>query len=910
MNKEPWRRALGVLEVALELDRPLRNVYLASIGNSDAEVELRVRELLRVLEPAAVETEETIGSAPADRLGPYRLISVLGSGGMGTVFRAERDDAEYQREVAIKVLHDRFGVTLARQRFLAERQILAGFEHPSIARMYDAGTTPDGRPFLVMELVDGEPIDQHCDEKQLDLQARVELVRKVCAAVSYAHRNLVVHRDIKPSNVLVGADGNPRLLDFGIAKILEPQGDDEALTQTGDRLMTPLYASPEQLAGAPITTSTDIFALGVLTYRLLVGRHPFKYSSSTPESMLAAVEAGPQRPSDAASDEDQDIVAGAPPTWAPQLAGDLDNILICALAPKPDARYLSVDEFSEDLRRFLQGEPVRAARGGLFYRAGKFVLRHRLPVALAAALVLSLAAGTLALARQNERLALEKQRAEEVSDFLVGLFELAGPDEATRRVATVETLIDRAAGEIRSTAIERQSNTKARLLLALGQIYSNLGRYDDARQLLQKGIDLRVMKAEEGDIDLARLRRVMGSNLIHLGDYKGAEDLLKAALAEGLPASEQANILMALAKLKRFEDLREESVAFARQAFELTRQLEPPDLALRSEARSYLGSFLISLNQSVEAEEHFVAAVAEAEKIFGPNHARLAAHLNNLAMLYSLNNRLEESLPLMVRALEIEGEFYGENSTAFATSLGNLSLIYGRLERFPEAIAAQERALALFEKTQGVDSGAVAYTLLNLGGIRFSAGDLAGAETALRRALTIRELALQEKSLDDRERSVPVHLLNTLAEVLRQRGRLDEAAGLVARAVGTVEKYSDSHREQVYSRAMHGGALLVSALINRERGGEAQARADFEKVVAICRRRDDEQKSSRLLDLQARSLLFLGQLDEARPAIQDLRAMSFHSNSYDDFCRPDVTAPACLLVTDLRPRSRSSKGAS
>ncbi|MEO1088256.1 MAG: serine/threonine-protein kinase, partial [Acidobacteriota bacterium] len=280
LTPEKWRRMASVMEVTLELEPSLRQVYLASIGGESPELERDVRSLLHSFSQVIDERGAAPAKSDSDRIGPYRLLRVLGRGGMGTVFLAEREEEGLRRQVALKVLHDRVGLSVARQRFLAERRILANLRHPNIARMYDAGSTADGRPYLVMELVEGLPIDRYCDERQLSILERIQLFRQVCDAVAFAHRNLVVHRDLKPSNILITADGEPRLLDFGIAKILEG-GDFGAYetpnTLSSERPMTPSYASPEQIHGRPITTATDVFALGTILYKLLSGRLPYRY---------------------------------------------------------------------------------------------------------------------------------------------------------------------------------------------------------------------------------------------------------------------------------------------------------------------------------------------------------------------------------------------------------------------------------------------------------------------------------------------------------------------------------------------------------------------------------------------------------------------------------------------------------
>ncbi|MEM1182898.1 MAG: serine/threonine-protein kinase [Acidobacteriota bacterium] len=357
-----WRRMAGVMEVALELEPSLRPVYLASIGTENPDLERDVRALLRTFSQAIEEGEASAAGGGGEHIGPYRLVKVLGRGGMGTVFLAERVEEGLSRQVAVKVLHERYGLSVARQRFLAERRILANLRHPRIARMYDAGSTADGRPYLVMERVDGLPIDRYCAESQLSILERIQLFCHVCDAVAFAHRRLVVHRDLKPSNILVTRDGEPRLLDFGIAKILEGGdfGADESFyTRSNERPMTPSYASPEQIHGLPITTATDVFALGTLLYQLLCGRLPFQYPASTPDVMAKVQESSVVAPSRAILEQRDGESPEPPPRhWSRTLEGDLDRIVLRALAKDPEQRYASVPALQADLLGFLEGEPI------------------------------------------------------------------------------------------------------------------------------------------------------------------------------------------------------------------------------------------------------------------------------------------------------------------------------------------------------------------------------------------------------------------------------------------------------------------------------------------------------------------------------------------------------------------------
>jgi serine/threonine protein kinase len=420
MTPERWQQVKEVFNRASALDVLAREAYLADACADDADLRCHVDALVAananpdaVLDHAAVHYAPPFESqSPEDpwlgkQIGAYQLVACIGRGGMGAVYRARRVDAAYENEVAIKLVRAGFGTDLLLQRLRAERQILANLGHPNIARLLDGGATASGEPFLVLELVDGEPIDQFCDKRNLSIGERLKLFREVCTAVSYAHRHLVVHRDLKPANILVTAEGAIKLLDFGIAKLLQavPEAVAQAeATQTSLRAMTPAFSSPEQILGLPVTTASDVYSLGVVLYHLLAGCSPYRSKlGSTRDAIREVCETEPLRPSAAAADISQKGAARAQPDR------DLDDITLRALRKEPDKRYDSVEQFSEDLRRYLAGLPVIARGDRLSYRAGKFWGRHRLAVTVTG-LVVAILVGGLLITLREARIA-EQQSA-------------------------------------------------------------------------------------------------------------------------------------------------------------------------------------------------------------------------------------------------------------------------------------------------------------------------------------------------------------------------------------------------------------------------------------------------------------------------------------------------------------------
>jgi len=425
-----WEQVKQIFHTALEEPAQKRRQYLQEACAGDQALLAEVERLLANDRLAGDFMEELAAGDAANALirehsrasegkqiGPYRLLREIGQGGMGTVYLAERADAQYQKQVAIKLVRPGLDSQSVVDRFRHERQILAGLDHPNIAKLLDGGVSEDGLPYFVMDFIEGLPVDEYCDQRQLPLVRRLELFRVVCSAVHYAHQNLVVHRDLKPSNILVTADGTPKLLDFGIAKIVNPAPSSDPDEATTLRFLTPEYASPEQARSQPITTASDVYSLGVLLYKLLTGQSPYRLESrSAPDLARAICEEEPERPSLVERETEREREGEKEkqrksrfPSFSPslrlsvsrsQLRGDLDNIALMALRKEPQRRYSSVEQFSEDIRRHLEGLPVIARKDTVVYRTTKFIQRHKAGVGAMALMLLILLAGVLATQRQ------------------------------------------------------------------------------------------------------------------------------------------------------------------------------------------------------------------------------------------------------------------------------------------------------------------------------------------------------------------------------------------------------------------------------------------------------------------------------------------------------------------------------
>ena len=520
MTPERWHQIKGILDEALEQEEPERAGFIAAACQGDDELRREVESLAAseaeigdfIETPVfRIRLDEVEPLAVGERIGAWRIVREIGWGGMGAVYLAERADQEFEQRVAIKLVRRGMDTDEIVRRFRSERQILAHLDHPNIAKLFDGGTTADGRPYFVMEYVEGRPIHDFCDERKLSVRERLELFRQVCAAVHFAHQNLIVHRDLKPGNILVTADGVPKLLDFGIAKLLDPTQEAFALTRADLRPMTPDYASPEQVRGEPITTASDVYSLGVLLYRLLTGQRPYR-PTTDPQALAEAIcKTEPVRPSSAIARAGE-IPDSETRILRRQVAGDLDNIVLMAMRKEPQRRYASVDQLSNDIERHLEGLPVVARKDTLGYRTRKFVGRHKLGVTLAAATLLMIVGFSITVTLFWQRAERARERAQAVSGFLGDLFSASDPKRSRGEPITVLEILDQGSRKMdRSSKVEPE--VRADLMSTMGLAYLSLGQWDQAKRLFEVALDLhrRTLRQDDPQVvdDLQNLAFVL-----------------------------------------------------------------------------------------------------------------------------------------------------------------------------------------------------------------------------------------------------------------------------------------------------------------------------------------------------------------------------------------------------------------
>ncbi|MEM7355676.1 MAG: serine/threonine-protein kinase [Acidobacteriota bacterium] len=649
---------------------------------------------------------------PGQRIGPYRIERLLDRGGMGVVYLAVRED-DFEQRVVLKLVHPGLQAVDILDRFYKERQILADLQHPNIARLLDGGSTADALPYFAMEYVKGVPIDRYCEDHRLSIRQRLELFRKVCAAVQFAHQSLVVHRDLKPGNILVTADGTPKLLDFGIAKILEPDLQSLA-TAPHSHPMTPSYASPEQFQGRPITTVSDVYPLGVLLYQLLSGHMPYRLGKrSFQEALELVCDREPPPPSAAVRLAAQDPEAAAPSVGRRRaralegrLRGDLDAIVRKAMRKEPEHRYGSAAQLADDIRRYLDGLPVRARQGTWLYTAGKFARRHKLGLA-AVAMIVAFAISTTVLWREAVR---EKTRAERVIGFLESLFTFANPDETQGETLTVFEILDRGKERILAD-LQEEPETRAEILGTLGTVHSKLGRYDEAIELKREALAVRSANDPRDRDELAKDINGLASLLYQIGDYAKAENHFREALAMrqrlGQGDFKQATNLYNLAATLVRRGRYDEAEPLHRQLLEIYRQEYGPESLEVARSLYSLGALAINRGDFVNAEPLLRQALKVRLAVHGPKHSEVAEVQNGLAQTLHARSRFDEALSVYRQALATRRQLLGPQHANVAQTEKKLAELFLDLGQLAEAEPLIIRAVETLRQTMPAQSFAV-----------------------------------------------------------------------------------------------------------------------------------------------------------------------------------------------------------
>lgn len=882
-----------------------------------------------------------VGTTPPvpDRIGPYLVQRRLGQGGMGDVFLAVHEDPDLRRDVAVKVLHTTRLDADSLRRFRVERRILGALQHANIAALFDGGSTEQGWPYVVMEFVDGDDLLRHCAERRLPLERRLELFVRVCRAVAHAHRALVVHRDLKPGNVLVTRDGEPKLLDFGIAKLLDDELAPAADTRTGNALLTPEYCSPEQVRGEPVTTGTDVFALGVLLYELLTGHRP--HTGATVPAVLDAVcERTPEAPSV--------VVRGAdgPPRGAPEtrtrlvrrIEGDLDTIVLTALRKEPERRYVSAEAFADDVERFGRGLPIRARPDTIGYRTRKFIARNRVPVGIAA-----LAAGMLVafvgfvlhsnvtvreqldtIGRQNLTIAAERDEARNqrevaarVVEFMVSLYEMASPDPTRARTLRARELLDLGARRIGSELAGVPAQ-QAPLQVAMGAAYQSLGMYDEAEPLLVAAErtfgELRPDSRQHRDAQY-----LLAGVLLRRARPEQGERMMRRSIApsvDPLPAAVRAARLTGWATWLRQLGRFDEALATVEEARTLAVDARPEDMALAPDFDVVEAAIRRERGETRRARELAVAGLARLEARDGENDPRHAFVWKELADIERDLGNLDAARKAIERTLQIDRARCGDEHPDVDDALFVLAMItidaqqWHDAERHLEELL--ERDVARFGERHpypAVLRGQLASVHSHLGKDEQAAAGFALAAEILREAgaeadaLELATVCANEASWLLRQRR-PVDAIPKLQEALRLRETLlpeEHPAMLTVRnqlAVAELDRGNAAGAEPEFRKVLElrrrvrgehpevaGSLLSLATCVARQRRAE-EAVELFSESIAMFRATlpDGHPTIARALVGKATTLLRSGHAAEAEPLLREadeLRTAAFGDVAFD-----------------------------
>ena len=893
-DNERWLRINELLDQLLDRPSDERRAFLAAACSGDATLRRQVERLLEADEHApafldghAAELAGTLLSEAADeelpgapdftgrRIGPYRLLDEIGRGGMGVVYRAVRADETFDQQVAIKLVSLWRGKKMLRDRFYQEQQVLASLHHPNIAQLYDGGVTEDGQPYMVMEYVRGESLIDYCEARGFGIEERLRFALQVADSLRYAHQKLVVHRDIKPSNILVDEEGQVKLLDFGIAKLLGEEAAASNLTQTGEQLLTPGFSAPEQIRAQAVTTATDVYQFGVVLYRLLSGRCPFPEEASFYELARIVCEEMPPPPSAAPALDDEEASEHPPRRKSHlrrKLTGDLDAIVLKAMRKEPEARYRSMEEFASDLRAYLDGRPVAARRQSWRYQASKFVQRHLFGVAatcIIAALVVGYAI-TVTLQASQIRDALhqaqiEAGKASEVAGFLTGIFKTSDPDISGADTVTARQLLDNGRAALESE-LERAPEIRAQMLHILGEIYFSLGSYADSVPLLEDAVDMRRDLLEADDPVLRASIKQLATAYRSAGRYDEARGVLDELLAENpsLDAQEKAEVLNALAIVLNHQGHLRDAEGMFDRAIGMLRKIDDADDSELGLALHNLANLQRGRGDLQMAEANMREALAIQQRLFGEDHSRSTVSLNHLAGILTDMERYREAEPLHRSALEVQESTLGREHPKVASTLLSLGILKHRQGELHSAKAYLSRALSIQLATRGERHHATAFTLYRLGAVLQELGDLPEAEVLYERVL-----ALDRARLDP---SSPIigRDLGLLASLARAKGEFDLAR----------ERYEEAFALLPAAGVMKSTAQVGYALVLTDLGELALAEEIAREALSIrmrnlppghSRTAEAQAVLGRILWLAGRDETALGLLEPALGILEDHR---------------------------------------
>ena len=771
LDHSTWLKVSKLLDQYFDLPPADRAQWLAGLSDEGLGVPAALRELVETdagdafLHTLPKVAESAFDLTPGHRLGAYRIASTLGRGGMGVVYAAERDDGTFGQRVAIKVLPAGLNSPAFADRLEREYRILARLEHPNIARIMDAGATADGLPFFVMEYVDGQTLDHFCAEHKLSVRERLHLFLAVCDAIQFSHQNLIVHRDLKPDNILVTEQGIPKLLDFGIAKILnEAPGPDHTTVMA----MTPEYASPEQVRGEPAGTATDVYSLGCVLYKLLAGVTPHQLrGKSAAETVRSICEAEPPRPS----------------SLNQELGDDEDNILRMAMHKDPRLRYRSVEQFAADVTRVLRHEPVLARPASTIYRVRKYVRRHRAGVAIATGILLLLVTFAGIQVAELRRITRERDRADRITSFMSLMFKVSDPGEARGNSITAREILDRASREI-DGGLSGDPELQAQMMAIMGQVYGSLGLYSRSHVLLARALDLRRNTLGKADERTLAAADSLSVNLNREGKFPDADRLQREILALrqqalGPQAPETLRTMSNLGNTLTLEGRFRDAEKLQRDTLELQRRVlgqENPE-TLRSATN--LANTLSRQGNYREAEALQRSTLEAQRRVLGAQHPESLGSLGNLALTVYRQGRYPEAEQLLTETLNSRRRVEGAEHPDTLVALTDLAACLKREHRLAEAEKLERQALEIQQRSLGPEHPAALMSMNNLANTLNLEGNYTEAEALLRNALTIKRRVLGP------EHPETLRSMVNLATSLRLEGHCSDAEKMGKEALET-----------------------------------------------------------------------------------------------------------------------------
>lgn len=830
MEPLDWRELQSIFQQAVALPQEDRKEFLDRVCDSNLDLRNEIEALLiadqsqeSVDSPLKLDMANLDSKLVGSVIDDWKIIRQIGVGGMGTVFLAHRHTTDFQQSAALKLVKKGMDSEAVVQRFQQERKILASLNHKNIAKLLDGGMTQDGRPYFVMEHVDGLPITQYCDQHRLNISQRLNLFRAVCSAVHHAHKNLIVHRDLKPSNIIVTGSGDLKLLDFGIAKLLD-DSENQQFTRTGMQLHTPAYASPEQLINDPITTASDIYALGILFYELLTGRRPFEIKRSEQEFRELVLTGQPVKPSDAVTE----IVSITNKTQTAEtisqcrstrvqglkrtLAGDLDTICMMAMHREADRRYTSASEFASDIQRHLDGLPVSARPDSRVYRLNKFIKRNKASVSIASLAVLSIILITIfytsQLKLQRDIAIKERQKSDEVVRFVTGLFEYSKPSRRLGKDISAKDLLDEGANRIQFELVE-QPLVQQTLKQVLGEVYYKLGQEQKALDLLTDALAKQRELLGENHLDVATTKLVLA--LVHQdrGNYDFAAELLSQALQTkkkllGELHFDVAEVLSVFAYMEQMRGGYPQAETYFKKGLDISEQLSNGDNVYLAKLTKQLGGFYRYLDRNSEAEPLLRKALAMQVRIYqGGPHPDINSTKRELAALLRSTGEYQESKRLYLEVIESRTKILGPDHPELGNTWNSYSLLLTRMDDYEGALAANIRFIEILKRAYSEATPSLAAAYFNQASMLRDLDRYSEAIKHYRLASETQDLVgLPEKHV---HRAFPIA---GIASVYVDQKNYAEATQLYRKVLALRrESLSDDHKTVIDAKNSLGGAL-------------------------------------------------------------------------------------------------------